>query len=85
MKIQKVYEKALPFHGVNCKIKREWRSLPEIYQGLALPNFFLVALAEKMAFFLGNWGYLGQAPSDTLAMVYESFVMEVGLYGCLLE
>jgi hypothetical protein len=47
-KIQKVYKKALPFLGVNCMIKQEWRTLPEMYQGLTLPNFPLVALAMKV-------------------------------------
>ncbi len=28
--IQRFYAKALPFLSVNCKIKKEWRSLPEM-------------------------------------------------------
>jgi hypothetical protein len=50
--IQRVYAKALPHLGVNQNIKREWRTLPERYQGLALPNFLLVALSEKIFLFL---------------------------------
>jgi hypothetical protein len=73
-KIQKVYEKALPLLGVKSKIKREWRTLPEMYQGLTLPNFSLVALSEKVAFLFGNWGFHGQAPSNALAMAYENFL-----------
>jgi hypothetical protein len=84
-KFQKVYKKALPFLGVSCKINQEWRTLPEMYQGLALSNFPLVALAKKVSFLLGNWGFLGQVPSDVLAMAYKNFVMEVGLYGCPLD
>jgi hypothetical protein len=42
--IQCFYAKALPFLRINCKIKKEWRTLPETYQGLALPNLPLVAL-----------------------------------------
>jgi hypothetical protein len=84
-KIQKVYEKALPFLGVNCKIKRESRTLPEMYQGLALPNFPLVALSEKVAFLFGNWRFHGQAPSDALAMVFKNFLIEVGLYSSPLD
>ena len=53
-KFQKVYEKALPFLGVNRKIKCEWRTLPEMYQGLGLPNFPLIALSSKISFLLGN-------------------------------
>jgi hypothetical protein len=53
-KLQRVYGRALPFLGINFKIKREWRTLPEMYQGLSLPNFSLVALAEKVFFLLRN-------------------------------
>jgi hypothetical protein len=65
---QKVYKKALPLLGVNCKIKREWRTLPKKYQGLAMPNVPLVALAEKVSFLLGNCGFASQAHSNALAM-----------------
>jgi hypothetical protein len=83
---QKVYEKALPLLRVNCKIKQEWRTLPKKYQGLAMPNVPLVALAEKVSFLLGNWGgFTGQAQSDTLAMTFDNFLLEVGLYGSPLD
>ncbi len=78
--IQRVYKKALPSLGVNRKIKKEWRKLPDMYQGLALPNFLLLALSEKVLFLLGNWGFYGQVHSYTLAMAYEDFLVKVGLY-----
>jgi hypothetical protein len=53
-KFQKVYAKVLPFLGVNCKIKHEWQTLPEMYQVLGLPNFPLIALSSKISFLLGN-------------------------------
>jgi hypothetical protein len=56
--IQRFYAKALPFLGVNCKIKKEWRTLPEMHQGLALPNLTLVALSDKISFLLGNWVFM---------------------------
>jgi hypothetical protein len=46
-----------------------------------MPNVPLVALAEKVSFLLGNWGFAGQAHSDALAMVFDNFLIEVGLYG----
>ncbi len=46
-----------------------------------MPNFPLVALAEKITFFSSNWGFLGVAHSDPLEMAYDNFLMEVGLYG----
>jgi hypothetical protein len=60
--------------------KKEWRTLPERYQGLALPNFPLIALSEKVSFILENWGFHGQAQSDGLALAYDNFLVEVGLY-----
>jgi hypothetical protein len=78
--IQWVYAKALPLLGVNYKVKKAWETLPKMYQGLALPNFPLVALADKITFLLGDWGFLGLAHSNSLAMAYNNFLMEVGLY-----
>jgi hypothetical protein len=70
---------------VNCKIEREWQTLPEMYQGLGLPNFPLVALSSKISFLLGNWGFHGQAHSNGLAMAFDNFLVEVGLYGSPLD
>ncbi len=78
--IQRAYAKALPFLGVSCKIKKEWCTLPKMHQGLALPNFPLIALSKKISFLLGNWGFHGLAHSNSLAMAYENFQVEVGLY-----
>jgi hypothetical protein len=80
-KIHKVYEKAFPFLGVNCKIKRQWRTLPEMYQELGVPNFPLIALSSKISFLLGNGGLHGQTHSDCMTMAFKNFLVEVGLYG----
>jgi hypothetical protein len=55
--------------------------LPEMYQGLSLSNFLLIALAEKVSFLLCNWGFKGIAHSDALAMAYDNFLLEMGLCG----
>ncbi len=82
VQVQRVYAKALPFLGVNSNIKKEWRTLPEQYQGLGMPNVLpLAALAETLSFLVRNWGFHGQAHGDSLAMAYDNFLMEVGLYG----
>jgi hypothetical protein len=78
--IQRCYERALPFLGVNRKIKKEWRTLPEAYQGLGLPNFPLVSLSAKISFLMEAWAFSRKAHSDALAMAYENFIVEVGLY-----
>ena len=83
--VQRIYAKALLFLGVNSNIKREWRTLPEQHQGLGMPNMPLAALADKLSFLLGNWGFQGQAHSDALAMVYDNFLMKVGLYASPLK
>ena len=84
-KIQRVYAWALPYLGVNRNIKREWRTLPETYHGLGMPNMPLLSLSEKISLLLGNWGFLGQAHSDALSMAYENFLIKVGLYGTPLK
>jgi hypothetical protein len=50
-----------------------------------MPNVPLQALSEKLSFLVGNWGLTGQAHSDALAMAYENFIVEVGLYGSPLQ
>ena len=54
--------------------------LPEMYQGLGLPNFILVAFAAKVYFLQCHWGFEG-ATSDALQFAYETFLIEVGLHG----
>jgi hypothetical protein len=78
--IQRIYARALPHLGVNRNIKKEWRTIPKRYQGLVLPNFPLIALSETVSFILENWGFLGQGQSDGLALAYDNFLVEVGLY-----
>jgi hypothetical protein len=80
-KIRRVYERALPFLGVNCKIRREWTTLPETYQGLGMAIMPLISLLEKILFLLGDLGFLGQAPSNALSMAYKKNSIKVGLYG----
>jgi hypothetical protein len=76
MMIQCIYAKALPSLGANRKIKKQWRTLPEMYQDLSLPNFPLIALAEKVSFLLHNWGFKRIAHSDALAMTYDNFLLK---------
>jgi hypothetical protein len=77
---QKVYFRCLPFLNVNCHIDLPWRLIPEQYQGLGMANYALVSLASKLSYLQCNWGF--EAPhSNALMMGYESFMVEVGLYG----
>ena len=79
-KFQRVYFKCLPSLNVNCHIELPWRLIPERYQGLGLTNFALVSLASKLAFLQRTWGF-ADVVSRSLVMGYESFMIEVGLYG----
>ncbi len=45
-----------------------------------MPNFALIALASKLSYLQCNWGF--DAPHYNALMIgYESFIIEVGLYG----
>jgi hypothetical protein len=79
-KFQWVHEKALPFLSVNCKIKQEWRTLPEQYQGSGMPNMPLLAIQVKLSFLLSNWGLTSHTHSKALAMAYGNFLLKIGLY-----
>jgi hypothetical protein len=79
-----MYFKCLPLLGVQSHIELPWRTLPEAYQGIGLPNFGLHALAAKLQFIQCNWGFTDAASKDS-SMGYESFLMNVGMYGNTLD
>jgi hypothetical protein len=54
--------------------------IPEQYQGLGMPNFALISLASKLSYLQYNWRF-GAPHSNALMIGYESFIIEVGLYG----
>ncbi len=77
---QQVYFKCLPPLKVNCHIDLPWWMIPERYQGLEMANYALVSLASKLSLFQCNWGFdIDQL--KTIMIGYESFMVEVGLYG----
>ena len=45
-----------------------------------MPNFALISLALKLLYLQCNWGF-GAPHSNALMIGYESFIIEVGLYG----
>jgi hypothetical protein len=49
-----------------------------------MPNFALVSLASKLTFIQQAWGF-ESVDSKALMMGYESFLVEVGLYGCIMD
>ncbi len=77
---QWVYFRCLPLLNVNCHINLPWQLIPERYQGLGMPNYALVSLASKLSFLQCNWGF-DVVHSKTIMIEYESFMVEVGLYG----
>jgi hypothetical protein len=81
---QRVYFRCLPLLNVNCHIDLPWRLIPEQYQGLGMANHVLVSLASKLIFLQFNWGF--ESPhSSALMMAYKSFMIEVGLYGNIMD
>ncbi len=80
-KVQALYYKALPLMGSNGNIKKEWRSLLAMYQGLGLPSFPLVTLSKKISFRQGNWGSPEVSQIDALSLAYDDFLTEAGLDG----
>ena len=79
-----VYFKCLPLLGVQRHIELPWRTLPESFQGIGLPNLALHSLASKLQLLQCTWGFK-DATSLSLLMGYESFLMDIGMYGNLFE
>ena len=57
--------------------------LPESYQGIGLPNFTLHSLASKLQLIQCIWGF-NDAASRPMLMGYESFLMDIRMYGITL-
>ncbi len=70
-----MYFKCLPLLGIQSYIELPWRTLP-----IGLPNFALHALTAKLQLIQCNCGFI-DATSKGLIMGYESFFMNVGMYG----
>jgi hypothetical protein len=73
---QQVYFRCLPLLNVNFL----WHIIPEQYQGLGMANYVLVSFFVKLSFIQCNWGF-EIAHLKAMMMGYESFMIEVGLYG----
>ncbi len=81
---QQVYFRYLPLLNMNCHIDLPQRLIPEQYQGLGMVNYALVFLASRLSFFQFNWGF--ESPhSSALMIVYESFMIGVGLYDITID
>jgi hypothetical protein len=81
---QQVYFRCLLLLNVNCHIELPWRLIPEQYQGLGMANYALVSLASTLSYLQCNWGFEA-IHSNALMTGYESFMVEVGLYGNTME
>jgi hypothetical protein len=73
-----VYFKCLPLLGVQRHIELPWRTLPELLQGIGLPNLALHSLASKLQLLQCIWVFR-DATSLSLLMGYESFLMDIGM------
>jgi hypothetical protein len=77
-----VYFKCLPLLGIQRHIELRWRTLPESFQGIGLPNLALHSLASELQLLQCIWGFR-DATSLSLLTGYESFLMNLGMYGNL--
>jgi hypothetical protein len=78
-----VYFKILALLGVQLHVELPWCTLPEAFQGIGLPNFALNSLASKLQLIQCIWGF-NDATFIALSMGYDSFLMDLGLYGNVL-
>ena len=69
----------LPLFGVNRNIGKEWRALPERYQGLGFTNFKVHALAKKDNS-LQHKSDGNDSTSKMATNTYKAFMVEVGMY-----
>ena len=69
----------MPLLGVTRNISKAWRTLPERYQGLGLPDFKVHALSKKVHFLQQKWDGKDSTSKITGA-TYEAFMVEVGMY-----
>ena len=76
----KVYYKALPLLGIRWSIKKKYRTLPERFQGLGLPNFVVIVFVCKIFFLRCHWGFKGVTARMVMS-TFETFMLKVGLYG----
>jgi hypothetical protein len=79
MATKPVYFKCLPLLGIQRHIEPPWRTLPESFQGIRLPNFALHSLAAKLQLLQCIWGFK-DAASISLLMGFKTFVMEISMY-----
>ena len=77
---QDLYYKMLTLLGINRNIGKEWRTLPERYQGLGLPDFEVHALSKMIHFLQHRWDGNKSTSKMTVA-TYKAFMVEVGMYG----
>ena len=75
-----VFHKSLPRLGVHRSIRREVRTLPEMYQGLGMFDLNVERLGAKIFFLRRHWR-TPKAMGQMLMQAYETFQMDVGLHG----
>ena len=77
---QKIYYNLLPQLGINSNITRDYRMLPQQYQGLGLPNPNIEILSAKLQLIREHWD-TATTMGNMLMQAYQAFQMEVSLGG----
>ena len=78
--IGSLYFKILPLLRVNRNITKAWRTIPQRFQGLGMPDFVVMSFACQVYFMQCFWGF-DDMVGTLLHFAYEAFQMEVGLGG----
>ena len=75
-----VYHRSLGRLGVHRSIRRELRTLPEMYQGLGMFDLNVERLGAKVFFLRRHWG-TQEVMGQMLRHAFEVFQVDVGLHG----
>ena len=81
---QSVWYKCLPSLKVNRCLRKEWRSLPLRFQGLAMPEVNIELLGRKIHLVQHHWGCRDVA-GKFLTHAYEALQVKTGIGGNIFD
>jgi hypothetical protein len=78
--LDRIYYRSLGRLRVNCHIRKEFRTLPKMFQGLGMFDLNVDNLGLRIHFLRQHWG-IPSPIGNILRQGYEAFLMDVGLNG----
>jgi hypothetical protein len=76
--------RALPYLGVNCNIRTEWRYMYNTFGGVGLLSLSTEAAIARVNLFLQHWG-MPSPIGQMLQTSMEGLQLEIGCVGCPLQ